>query len=247
MNTQVVTIANRIPNRRAEPYYNYPAWLASCRRHGCEPTVLGMDEPWGGLMTIPRRLRHWLRGGNCTAKYLIMSNCFDVLFTATPDAVAERWGGGDEVMFNAEKDLFPRADLKAAFPDPGTPWRYLNSGMYIGKPASILGMLDAMNMDDIHDDYVSQDDLHGGTNRWIHVNDQGWFQFLYAARCVPIVLDSKCEVFQSFSGCTWDEFDTTGDKVINKVTGTKPLILHFNGGSKNEMLPEICRKFGYEP
>lgn len=245
MKTQVVTIANRIPDRSREPYYNYGSWLASLRKFDCEPVVLGIGEPWGGLMTIPRRLRQWLRGGNCKSQVLIMSNCYDVIFTAYPDAVAEKWGGGDEVMFNAEKGLFPRMDLANAFPDQGTPWRYLNSGLYIGKPDCILAMLDAMNMDDICDDHPAQSPLHG--SGMVNVNDQGWFQFLYASHAVPIVLDCKCDVFQSLSGCEWDEFDLTGKQIVNKVTKTKPLVFHANGGAKDKMLPDLCRKFGLEP
>ena len=81
----------------------------------------------------------------------------------------------------------------------------------------------------------------------MNVVDQNWFQMLYAAQPVPITLDTQCECFQTFSRCTWDEFDLTGKMVKNKVTGTTPLVLHCNGGAKNEMLPELCRKFGLTP
>jgi hypothetical protein len=245
---EVVAVANRWPEKSREPYYNHTAWLESLRRFGTGPTVLGLGEPWGGLMTIPRRVRNWLREGRCKSEILIFSNVFDVIFTAPPDEVADRWGGGDEVTFNAEKDLFPRADLKSAFRDVGTPWRYLNSGMYIGKPGNILAMLEAMYLDDVHDDHIATDDLHGKTGQWVHVNDQGWFQFLYAAHPVPMTLDYKCRVFQCFSSCTWDEFDLSKPgKVINKVTGTEPPVIHCNGGSKDHMLPILCKHCGLTP
>lgn len=249
MKTCVVTVADRIPDRSREPYYNYGAWLESLHRLGVEPTVLGIGELWRGLMTIPRRVRHWIKGGHCKTKYVIMSNCFDVLFLAHPDAVIERWGGGDEVIFNAEKDLFPRHDLRYAFPDPGTPWRYLNSGFYMGKTECVLAMLESMNMDDLADDHHAETPWHGSAQgQMVHPNDQGWFQFLYAARPVPMTLDSKCEVFQSFSNCTWDEFDLSqSGKIKNRVTGTHPLVLHCNGGAKDAMLPDLCRKFGFQP
>lgn len=243
---EVVAVADRVPDRGREWYYRYDAFVDSLRRFDAAPSVLGLGEWWGGLMTIPRRLRQWLREGRCKCEYLIFSNCFDVIFTTHPDEVVARWGEGrDEVTFNAEKDIFPRADLKPFFPDPGTPWRYLNSGLYIGKPGNILAMLDMMQLDDIHDDHRSEDDLHGGAGRMVHVNDQGWFQFLYAAHVCPITLDTKCEVFQCFSSCTLDEFDLSKrDRVINKFTGTEPPILHCNGASKNDILPILCDKFG---
>lgn len=244
---EVVSVANRVPDRSREPYYNYDAFVDGLRKFDSAPSVIGLGEPWGGLMTIPRRMRQWLREGRCRSEVLIFSNCFDVVFAAHPEEVAARWGGGDEVMFNAEKDLFPRGDLKNAFPDMGFPWRYLNSGLYIGKPGNILAMLEAMNMDDIADDHRADDDLHGGAGKMVHVNDQGWFQFLFAAHPVPMTLDCKCEAFQSLSSCTWDEFDLSKNKIVNKVTGTTPLVFHANGAAKNEMLPDLCRKFGLVP
>lgn len=246
---EVVGVANRVPDRKAEPYYYFESFVESLRRFDAAPSVIGLGEPWGGLMTIPRRVRQWLRAGMCRCEILIFSNCFDVVFTAPPDEVAVRWKyihGDDVVTFNAEKGLFPRGDLAHAFPDLGSPWRYLNSGLYIGRPERILAMLDMMNLDDITDDHPAQSPLHGDGQ--VNTNDQGWFQFLFAAARdspVQLDLDVHCDVFQSFSACTFEEFDLSQkDKIVNRVTGTSPLVLHLNGASKNEMLPDLCRKFG---
>lgn len=251
---EVIGVIDRIPDRSRTPYYNMPAWIDSLKKFGVEPTVLGLDEGWRGLINIPRYIRQWLREGKCKSEYLIFSNCYDVIFTAHPDDVAAKWlssvpciGAGEDVMFNCEKDFFPPGPLAKHFPDAGSPWRYLNSGMYIGRPASILAMLENMWLDEIHDDHTAQDDLHGGVRKVVNVVDQNWFQVAYALQLVPITLDTRCEVFQCFSNCTWDEFDLTGEKLVNKVTGTTPLIEHFNGGSKNEMMPEFCRRQGLTP
>lgn len=246
---QVVAVANRIPNREREPYYNYGAWIESLAKFGITPTVLGMDQYFKGLICIPRYMRMWLRSGACTAEYLIFSNAFDVLFIAHPDEVADRWlkmYDGNDVMFNCEKHLFPGTWLADRFPDTGSPWRYLNSGLYIGKPATILAMLEAMWLDEICDDYKAEDELHG--KRQVNVVDQHWFHLMYAVQPVPITLDTDCHCFQSLSACSWDEFDISQPgKVVNKVTGATPLVLHCNGGAKNEMLPDLCRKFGCTP
>lgn len=245
---EVVGVANRVPGP-SEPWYHYQAWIDSLRKFDAAPSVIGLGEYFQGLICIPRHLRQWLRAGGCKCEYLIFSNCFDVLFTAHPDEVTDRWlamhGGGD-VMFNCEKALFPPSKLGHRFPDTGSPWRYLNSGVYIGKPQSILDMLDAMWLDEICDDHPARSPLHGSGQ--VNVVDQNWFQLLYAAQPVPITLDTECEVFQCLSACTWDEFDLSkSDKVYNKVTGTQPLVMHCNGGAKNEMLPDLCRKFGITP
>lgn len=244
MNTQVLAVANRIPDRAKEPYYRYPSFLASLERFRVKPMVLGMGAWWGGLMTKPRRLRQWLRVGHCTADRLIICDAFDVVFTAHPDEVAARVKYGDAVVFNAEKGLFPRADLEHAFPECGTPWRYLNSGVFVGKPARILALLEAMNLDDISDDHKSTDDLHGGPGRWVNPNDQGWFQYAYAAQPVTMRLDSQCNVLQTLSGCSLDEFDLSGAAIKNAVTGTQPLVWHFNGNSKDLLMDKFLQKWG---
>jgi hypothetical protein len=267
MSVQVVTVTSRIPDRQREPYYRYNLWHDSLTHLGCEPTVLGMGEHWGGLMTKPRRLRDWLRSGACTADTLIVTDSYDVVFTAPPEEVAAAWHAKhvDEykrssILFNAEKGIFPRGELahrfehESSYGQNGTPWfneggqspwRYLNSGFYIGEPTRILQLLEAMWLDDIHDDYQRRD---GG---WTHPNDQGWYQTLFCAQPVPMTLDYRAEVVQCCSACTIEEFDLTGKRIKNVVTGTEPLVWHFNGGSKNSpeeggILHQMLKKWGME-
>jgi hypothetical protein len=259
MSIQIVSVANRIPDRNREPYYRFQTFVDSLARFGVKPgthpgdlLILGMNEWWGGLMTKPRRLRDWLRGDGCKCDTLIVCDAFDIVFSAPPaeiEAAYERWEGrpgasGPSVVFNAERGLFPRPELAHAFSDNGLPWRYLNSGFFIGPPAQILALLEAMWLDDIADDYRSPDQLHGGGGRMIHPNDQGWYQLMYAAQVVPMDLDSRGEIAQCLSACTLDEFDLSGPRIRNLVTGTEPLVWHFNGGSKNDLMPVFLQKWG---
>jgi hypothetical protein len=259
---QVVSVTSRIPDRSKEPYYRYALWHDCLTHLGCEPTVLGMGEPFQGLMTKPRKLRDWLRSGACTADVLIVTDSFDVVFTAPPEEVAAAWRekyvdeyGRSSILFNTEKGIFPRGELKDRFDHlssygaNGTPWwteggqppfRYLNSGFYIGEPARILQLLEAMWLDDIHGDYQKPDGTH------VCPNDQGWYQTLFLTEVVPMTLDYRCEIVQCCSACSLEEFDLTGKKIKNVVTGTEPMVWHFNGGSKNDLLPAFLPKWGME-
>lgn len=255
---QVVTVTSRIPSREREPYYRYNLWHDSLTIHGCQPVVLGMGEFWGGLMTKPRRLRDWLRSGACTADTLIVTDSYDVVFTASPDEVAtayvkwcKRYDFAEApILFNAEKGLFPRGELASSFEAEAmeaakwgltaAAWRYLNSGWYIGRPQQILALLEAMWLDDIHDDYQHPD------GRWTHPNDQGWYQTLFCAQPVPMTLDYRCEVVQCCSACSLEEFDLSGPRIKNVVTGTEPLVFHFNGNAKDLLLPAFLPKWGME-
>jgi len=249
MSVQVVSVCNRIPDRARESYYRYDAFLKSMARFGEAPTILGMGEPWGGLMTKPRRLRQWLRSGGCTAETLIVCDAFDIVFTVPALGVAvmyrDHWGHLP-VVFNAEKALFPRGELVHKFADGPEPWRYLNSGFMIGPPAKILAMLEAMWLDDIADDYRAADALHGGAGRMIEPNDQGHYQYAYCAQVVPMALDYDCRLCQTLSACSVSDFNLEGERIKNIVTGTEPLVWHANGGSKDILLPAFLRKWGIE-
>lgn len=244
MRIEVVSVLNRTPDPHRESYYRFDKFLASLSRYSYAPTLLGLGEWWGGLMTKPRRVRDWLRSGACKGELVAVTDAFDVIFTSPPDEVADLFGKRDEVMFNAEQGLWPRTDLAYAFPDVGSPWRYLNSGVIIGKPALLLQLLESMTLDEIVNDCVAGDHLHGGAGTHINPNDQAWYQYAYAARPVPMTLDYKCEIAQSMSGCEGSEFSWDGTQFKNIATGTVPKIWHFNGGAKNELMPRFLEKWG---
>lgn len=233
MNTQVVAITNRKPT---EPYYIFDKFVASLTRFGVEPTILGWHEHWHGLMTKPRHLRKWLRDKKNKADILIVCDAWDIVFTAHPDEIVETYKKHFDgyLVFNAERSCFPRGDLAPRFPDQGTPWRYLNSGFMIGPAPFILTLLEHMALDAIPDDHKRPD------GSWFHPNDQEHYMLGFLDQPVPMVLDTRCILCQSCSGSTIEEFDI--DTLKNRITGTHPYVFHFNGGSKNDVMPVILNK-----
>lgn len=258
MSVEVVTVMNRIPDPVRESYYKPHVFFKSLERFGVKPTVLGLNEEWGGLMTKPRRLRQWLREGKATAETLIVCDAFDIVFVAPPDEVAEeyrRGWPGPPIVFNAEKGIFPRAELAHRFDDVPGPWKYLNSGFMIGAPERILAMLEAMWLDEIADDHPCKDELHytpckeepswrAGLNN--NPNDQGLYQLMYSAQVVPMALDHQARLCQALSGCELSEFDITDERIKNVLTQSTPLVFHFNGSSKNDLMPIFLKHWGLE-
>lgn len=234
MSTPVVCVSSRYPS---EPYYRFDVFLKSLDRLGIAPIILGMDEPWSGLMTKPFRFRNWLRDGHCPHERLIVCDCWDVIFTEHPDQVSSRCEEiyGDAVVFNGERGCWPRVDLADSFPDIGSPWRYLNSGFMCGPTDKILALLESMKIEEI-----GMDRTEGGAR--IEPNDQGEFQALFVKQPVKMVVDGACQIAQSFSACTPDGFDITPTFVVNLITGSRPGVLHFNGGSKNDIMPLVLRE-----
>ena len=123
------------------------------------------------------------------------------------------------------------------FPDQGTPWRYLNCGLICGPSGRILELLESMKLESIGVDRALSD------GRKIEPNDQGEFQAVFAKQVVPMIVDCKCELAQTLSACTIDEFDMSHPLITNKLTGTAPGVFHFNGGSKNDIMPLMHKKW----
>jgi len=230
LKVEVVAVSDKKPKQN---YYIYGRFLASIQRFGIEPTILGWNQPWKGLMTKARHYRQFLRDGKTSADVLIVCDAWDIVFNDPPEMVGamyrSRWDG--TVVFNAEKSCFPRGDLADQFPDMGTPWRYLNSGFMIGSPANILKILESMDLDSIPDDHQKPD------GAWFNPNDQEHFTLAYLKQPVKMTLDYQCELCQCYSGCEVDEFEWREDRIRNKATGSEPMVHHFNGGSKNNIQP----------
>src|SRR3990167_3558782 len=102
MNAQVVTVSNRVPDRSKESYYRYDVFLESLRRFAEVPAVLGMNEPWNGLMTKAFHYRNWLRAGNNKSDRLILCDAWDIVFARHPHGVGDLCAElfGDAVVFN---------------------------------------------------------------------------------------------------------------------------------------------------
>lgn len=260
MSVPVVTVCSHEPH---QPYYYYRrGFLGSLSRLGVEPVVLGFGEEWQGLITKPKRLRHWLRHV-CADDVVIACDCFDVAFQSHPDEIAARWKElwpSMPVVFNAERSLFPRTDLALFFPETGTPWPYLNSGFMIGTRDRLLDMIESVDWDAIGVDrriefeetihYNGHIPFTGSTAKtyqhgeYYTPNDQGEYQEIWSKKPVPMELDSRAELCMTGHGAALDDLDLTGEKVRNRLTDTVPGVFHGNGSAKNELFPRLLEHWG---
>jgi hypothetical protein len=223
MKVSVVTVSNRLPT---EPYYHFSAMMHSWRRFGVEPTVLGMDEPWYGLVTKPRLLRKWLMDGKCDADCLIFVDAWDSVAIVHPDEIANDWSTyGRPWICGSEKALFPAGD-ESKWPACASSYRFLNSGAIIATPEDMLKSLDAMAPDDLPNDHEREDGSQ------FHSNDQEYFQQLFLKQPIPMRLDTECRFIWNLCDVDISEYEFSGEKVRNKETGTWPMIVHANGSSK---------------
>lgn len=232
MSVQVVTVMHG--DHGLPSYYRPDLFLASLRRFGFEPIVLGLGQPWVGLMTKPMRVRDWLRSEAPKAERVIYCDAFDVLFAAHPDEVDAvcRAEFGDALVFNAERACWPFAEWAKHFPDDGSPWRYLNGGVMCGPTEHLRTVIESID---------AQPDDH---SRGFYPNDQVPYQRAFIDQIVPCRVDTRCVAFQCLSASSMDEFDLSGARPINLVTGTRPGIIHANGGAKNDLLVPFAHSMG---
>jgi len=237
MTFQVITVTNSIPK---EQYYCWAEFFKSLDKFGVKPTILGMGEPWGGLMTKPRTLRKYLRDGKSKAGCLIVVDSWDLVFAKDPAQIAREWRDiGAPWMAGGEKNLFPSGDESAY---PSGAFRFLNSGFIISTPEDMLAVLEDMNLDTIPDDHV---DVNGNN---VHPNDQEEYQKAFLRQPIPMVIDTEAKFVANLCGVkrenveywSWENPSTGIKAKTIRMTETcnEPYALHLNGPAKTDGLQE---------
>lgn len=192
-------------------------------------TNLGLGVEWGGTdMSGPggghkiNLLREYIRDLPDHHVVLFMDG-YDTFFAGDLETITRRYFGfGNRVLFAAERVLWP--DKTAFHPLSHTPFRHLNSGLFMAE----VGTLKAMLLEPIAD----------------HEDDQLYYQRKFLSGRYDIALDYECYVFQCFA----PELGKKGNLLHNPTTGCCPRIYHGNGGAEaKEQLKSLYRTFDFSP
>lgn len=239
MKFQIVTVSNHRPT---ENYYCHDECFLSALKYGHQIENLHRNGEYKGLISKPKILKRRFEDGTINCDLLLFVDCWDVLFLQNPSMAIDCWKlYGSDILFNAEKNLFPRRDLIDSYPDKGTPYRFLNSGVFIGAADAIYKFLEEMNLDSIPDDY-QQDGI------WHHSNDQGNALETFAKSKMNLSLDRYSSLCQTLHGVGPDEveiIEEDGEVLLrNKITNTRPVMAHANGGGKDgPVMPELIKQW----
>lgn len=233
---KVVICADKRP---AAPYYLWDELLASLRRFGHEPLILGWGERWAGLGAKPRLLKQAIESGRITDEWIVFADAFDVVFATPPELIAElstEFFDG-QIVFNAERACFPDASLAEKHPPSRTSYRFLNSGFSVGRTEDYLTALKWMKADEIPDDSRNPD---GSAN---HPNDQNNWMQAFVSGELPIALDTPVAICQTLCGVKPEELNFDGEFIENRETGGWPCAFHANGPAKDSgIMDPILRK-----
>ena len=157
-----------------------------------------------------------------SAELVMFVDGYDVIFLDTLNEIAKRFAGfGCDILFAAEKTCWPSTDRSDYFPPSDTPYRFLNSGAFIGTAGALLKFL--------HQDVAD------------HEDDQAWMQdrFLRTDHTLNIKLDYEGYIFQ----CD-DDVSIVDGQVLNGMCA--PCVYHGNGGEDaKERFFSLCDRLGY--
>jgi GR25 family glycosyltransferase involved in LPS biosynthesis len=205
----------------------FERFMNSCKIYGIPVHVLGMDVSWNGNNMLEQEggghkvnmLKGFLsRFSDDDNRLVLFTDSYDVVFCNSPHQILRKWkeisvATGCKIVFSAEATLWPNNnENESDFPDVNSPFKYLNSGGFMGKICD----LKEMTQDEILD---SED-------------DQYYFQRKYtSSKNGTIIIDYMSHLFQTLS--THHEniiVDHDFCNVINKKYGTSPCVIHGNGG-----------------
>lgn len=145
---------------------------------------------------------------SCNETHLFIVDAYDVVVFDTMDKAIERMPKG-KIVFNAEKSCWPYSEWVSRYPECNTPYRFLNGGCAFVEVQEFIRMFEENPI------------AHGD-------NDQVNLAEIYLSGKYDFVLDTNCEVFQTYCHVEQDEF---GQYMHNLKTGTEPIFIHGNGGT----------------
>ena len=140
----------------------------SCKKFNINIKNLGENVTWeGGNMSFPggghklNLLKNYLKDLNPN-DLVLFTDAYDVFYHAEIEEIVDRFYDFDcEILFAAENSCWPDSSLENKFPKSHTPYRYLNSGTFIGTVREISDVLkpEIQNNDDdqlfIHKQFLS--------------------------------------------------------------------------------------------
>lgn len=115
-----------------------------------------------------------------------------------------------KVLFSAERFCWPDSSLEEYFPETDTPYRYLNSGLFIGRVDELKKILSTEILD--------SDD------------DQLYYQKAFLSNQFDIHLDYESYIFQ----CSDDNVKVKDNQLYNSITNCFSCVYHGNGGSDDK-------------
>jgi len=209
--------------------------LSTAYRFGLRPVVLGLGSAvsWGaGLGNAWNAYRDYAMQQTDPDDLMLFIDAHDVMFQAGEDELVDAYlrheaRTGRQLVYNA--DPFCSSPRLSEYPESSSPWKYLNSGVYMGRVRTLQRLFANQQVPKLS---ARLQNIH--TDFFLDHQDVA-------------ALDYRCEIAQvvfNVPGFSTDEqrafipgglppealrLAFEGGRVRNLHTNTTPLILHFPG------------------
>ncbi|HKI16560.1 MAG TPA: hypothetical protein VKA15_01710 [Isosphaeraceae bacterium] len=211
-------------------------WLIeSCRRQGITLTLLGQGQSYPNNFAKPRLVAHYLRD-HPVHRFVLAVDFRDTVFCASLEETFGKYlSFGHEIVASTEPVCWPLGSTAPRFPETGTPYRFLNSGVIFATREAWLAAWERMCEKERRSSGLPPE--RGQLGLSIFDCDQAAWSDLYLNKEADIVLDSRCEISQTLGGGAFDlgtanpRFLFEGRRIVNRDTGGRPCVIHSNSGS----------------
>lgn len=147
---------------------------------------------------------------------VVFTDAYDVYYSGDKTTILERFKTFNKpIVFGSEQCCYPDDSKRFLYPNTHSWFRYLNSGLFIGRVGSLRECMNNFENEFIDD-----------------INDQLWWtnKFLDNQNMIELDYDNKL-----FLNCVWlneSDFLYEKDKVTFIPNGSFPQFIHGNGPSK---------------
>jgi hypothetical protein len=231
----IVTICSRFPT---EPYYTLAEWGKSTEGKN-RLVVEAVDTVYQSLCDKPKFVYRLIKRGQINTKYIIFTDCYDLVLATTPEEIITRFLEFDaDMVIGTERNCFPD-DLKKEYDElPATSsFKYLNSGMIVAYTDKFLECLEAMKVEEIPNDYWDDEKKCN-----VHFNDQFEFMKIALKQPIKIALDYEQKLCCNLHQVSLDDLDFSEPRIKVKETGSYSCAWHLNGSAKTDGLREPILK-----
>lgn len=218
--------------------------LQSAKYHGIHLEVLGQGAPYPSHRTKIDLMLAFLERLPPDEEILFL-DAYDSVFLCGPDEIVRKYHeSGASFLCSAEQNLKvsdgfrKRLRTWRSYPAYPKPYRFANSGTYVGRVEALRAVWGAQDLDRIG-----------------HLDcDQTALNTYHARHPEALVLDAQQRIFAVTAGRTGleaSDYAVEDGRLRSRVTGERPCVLHCPGknyvGLEQLIRPLPWSKGGYEP
>jgi hypothetical protein len=185
-----------------------------------EAYTIGQDLPNARRMAVKlREVYNFINRETLNENDIVLfTDAYDVYYSGNKETVIKNFKEMNKpIVFGAEQCCYPDGSKAGLYPPTSSCFRYLNSGLFIGR---VHALRECMN--NIENEFMTND----------NIDDQLWWTEKFLERPDLIELDYHNTLFLN---CVWlgeHQVIINGDKVTTIFNKNVPQLIHGNGPSK---------------